>query len=72
VTQLSKLGPAQPIWAELGPTRKIKQNYKKIEKYVYAYNVNLLFYSLTPESGIKNIDLIFLFNYIRNKKYVHV
>jgi len=35
-------------------------------------NVNLLFYSLTPESGIKNTDLIFLFNYIRNiKKYVH-
>jgi hypothetical protein len=60
------LGPAQPIWAELGPAQKNKKNrknrknrkIKKVEKIkkcvcMNKNNVNLLVYSLTPESGIK-------------------
>jgi len=54
------LGPAQPIWAELGPAQKNrkKNRKKKVEKIkkcvcMNKNNVNLLVYSLTPESGIK-------------------
>jgi len=53
------------MWAELGPAPKItkikknKKKIKKVEKNKKKYvcmnknNVNLLVYSLTPESGIK-------------------
>jgi len=45
VTELGWLGPAQPMWAELGPAPKIKKIIKnkknrrnrKIKKYVYAW-----------------------------------
>jgi hypothetical protein len=59
------LGLAQSMWAELGPAQKYmlgpapknKKNRKsrKNKKCVCMNknNVNLLVYSLTPESGIK-------------------
>jgi hypothetical protein len=66
---LAGLGPAQPMWAVLGPApkknyagpgraqfkKKIKSRKIKNKKYVCMdkNNVNLLVYSLTPESGIK-------------------
>jgi hypothetical protein len=61
VTGPGWLGLAQPMWAELDPAQKIKnknrkvKRVKKIKKYVCMNknNVNLLVYSLTPESGIK-------------------
>jgi len=68
VTGLGWLGLAQPMWVELGPApkkiykkiknkknRKIKKKVEKIKKCVCMNknNVNLLVYSLTPESGIK-------------------
>jgi len=56
------LGLAQPMWAELGPAQKIKKiknrKVKKVGKNkkcvcINRNNINLLVYSLTPESGIK-------------------
>jgi len=64
VTGLGWLGLAQPMWAELGPAKKIinrkikNRKIKKVEKNkkcvcMKKNNVNLLVYSLTSESGIK-------------------
>jgi len=62
VTGPGWLGLAQPMWAELGPAKKIKkQKNRKVKKVkknkkcvcMNKNNVNLLVYSLTPESGIK-------------------
>jgi hypothetical protein len=54
------LGWAQPMWAELGPAKKIyiykknkKIKNKKICVCMNKNNINLLVYSPTPESGIK-------------------
>jgi hypothetical protein len=64
VTGLGWLGPAQPMWAELGPARKKNKKVKNKKEQkskkgeckcvcMNKNNVNLLVYSLTPESGIK-------------------
>jgi hypothetical protein len=62
VTGPGWLGLAQPMWAELGPAKKTKkQKNRKVKKVkknkkcvcMNKNNVNLLVYSLTPESGIK-------------------
>jgi hypothetical protein len=43
------------MWAELGPAQKKNRKIRKNKKCVCMNknNVNLLVYSLTPESGIK-------------------
>jgi hypothetical protein len=59
VTRLGRLGPAQPMWAELDPAPKKKNRKNKKSRKnkkcvcMNKNNVNLLVYSLTPESGIK-------------------
>jgi len=61
VTRLGLLGPAQPhglSWAQPKKKLKKKQKNKKGRKNkkcacMNKNNVNLLVYSLTPESGIK-------------------
>jgi hypothetical protein len=83
VTGLGWLGPAQSMWAVLGPApkffccpaqfkkkynKKIKIKGRKIKNKKYVCmdknNVNLLVYSLTPESGIKYRFKFILFLFV--------